>query len=188
MFSICSVATFFLWHVCCFTFFPFFSFARESSLNNSHQNTICCGDVIALDCVFLCWGGEHAGFCCLVLPRFCKLFLDAVLKDEGCTLPLVFLTEAWCKPATRVLKTPVEWVLASPDKQMERQAVLCFPLLPEPLAELRIVFILITICKVQHYVVIIGGSKGRGTLANWPSQDAAHTSRLDILDYFLPLF
>lgn len=71
---------------------------------------------------------------------------------------------------------------------MERQAVLCFPLLPEPLAELRIVFILITICKVQHYVVIIGGSKGRGTLANWPSQDAAHTSRLDILDYFLPLF
>ena len=63
----------------------------------------------------------------------------------------------------------------------------CFPTLPEPLAELQIVFILIISCKVQDYVVITGRSKGRGTLARWPSQGAAHTSKLDILDYFLPL-
>ena len=71
---------------------------------------------------------------------------------------------------------------------MERQAVLFFPTLPEPLAELQIVFILITICKVQDHVVVIGRSKVRGTVARWPFQDAAHISRLDMSDYFLPLF
>lgn len=60
----------------------------------------------------------------------------------------------------------------------------CFPTLPEPLAELQILFILITNCKVQDYVVTTGRSKGRGTLAHWPSQDAAHSSMLNILDYF----
>lgn len=64
----------------------------------------------------------------------------------------------------------------------------CFPMLPDPLAELQILFILITSCKVQDYVDIIGRSKGSGTLARWPSQDAGHSSRLNILDYFLPLF
>lgn len=60
--------------------------------------------------------------------------------------------------------------------------MLHFPILHKHLPELQIVFIPITSCKVQDYVVIIGRSKGRGTLALWPSQNAAHTARLDILD------
>lgn len=49
---------------------------------------------------------------------------------------------------------------------------------------LQIVFILITSCKVQDYVDIIGRSKCKGTLAFRPSQDAAHTSRLVLLTAF----
>lgn len=52
---------------------------------------------------------------------------------------------------------------------------------------LQTVFILITSCKVQDYIVIIGRSKSRGTLAFWSSQDAAHTSRMALLHYFLSL-
>lgn len=66
--------------------------------------------------------------------------------------------------------------------------MLHFPILRKHLAELQIVFIPITSCKVQDCVAIIGRSEGRGTLALWPSQNVAHTAGLDILDYFLPLF
>lgn len=52
---------------------------------------------------------------------------------------------------------------------------------------LQIVFIRITSCKVQDYVVIIRKSKSRGTLAFWHSQGAAHSCRLVLLDYFLSL-